>query len=367
VNTANAPINAFEFETIARAHLDGGVFDFFAGGAEDERTVAENRRAFGRLALCPRVLVDVSHVDLTADILGTRAGFPLILAPTALNQLAHPDGEFAAARAAAAAGLIYVVSTNASMTIEDIAKATTGPLWFQLYVHRDRELTISLIERAEAAGYRALMLTVDTPRLGRRERDLRTGFGLPPHITTVNLRRQGPATGSEAPAPYHQEVANQFDPSLTWDILGWLRARTDLPIVVKGILSPADAAHAVASGAAGLVVSNHGGRQLDGAIATIDALPPIAEVVADRIPVLLDGGIRRGTDIVKALALGARAVMIGRPYLWALAAAGEAGVTRLLDLLRAEFESAMALCGCAGVAAIDRSLVARRDHRMADG
>ena len=361
MKTPGKPVNVFDFEALARTRLTPGVFDFLAGGAEDERTVADNRDAFARFVLCPRVLVDVANVNAAIEILGISLGFPLILAPTALNQLADPEGERAAARAAAASGTLLVVSTNASITLEEVAAAARGPLWFQLYVHTNRALTISLIRRAEASGYRALMLTVDTPRLGRRERDLRTGFTLPPHITTANLR---PPSGDESSAlPYHQEVANQFDPALDWRILDWIRSHTALPIIVKGVLSAADAARATDAGAAAIVVSNHGGRQLDGAIATLDALPPIVDAVAGRIPVLLDGGIRRGTDVVKALALGAQAVMIGRPYLWALAAAGENGVIRLLEMLRGEIESAMALCGCPEVKAIDRSLVVRRPVR----
>jgi 4-hydroxymandelate oxidase len=285
----------------------------------------------------------------------------VILAPTAVNRLAHPDGDLAVARAAGACGSLLVVSTNASATIEEIARDASGPLWFQLYVHRDRAFTADLVHRVEANRYSALMLTVDTPRLGRRERDLRNRFALPAGVMTVNLEGlEAIPTSGHQRRSYHHEVANQFDPSLTWEAIAWLRSRTRLPVLVKGLLSPDDAALAVAAGVAGIVVSNHGGRQLDGAIATIDALPDIADVVARRVPILLDGGVRRGTDVVKALALGASAVMIGRPYLWGLAAAGEAGVCRVLDLLQAETESAMALCGCPTVQAIKRPLVVRR-------
>lgn len=353
-------VNTSDFEALARERLDPGTYDFLAGGAEDERTLAGNRDAFGRIVLRPRMLVDVSSVDTSIEILGARLRLPVLLAPTALNRLAHPDGERAAARAAGGAGTVMVVSTNASTLLEEVARGAAGPLWFQLYVHRDRGFTTELIRRVEDSGYRALMLTVDTPRLGRRERDLRNGFALPPGVSTVNLDALGAGTDRPARASYHQEIANQFDPSLTWEAIGWLRSQTRLPLLIKGILAPDDAARAVDAGAATIVVSNHGGRQLDGAIATIDALPDVVHAVAGRVPILLDGGIRRGTDVVKALALGASAVMIGRPYLWALAAAGEDGVRRVLEMLRTELESAMALCGCANVKAVNAGLVVRR-------
>jgi isopentenyl diphosphate isomerase/L-lactate dehydrogenase-like FMN-dependent dehydrogenase len=293
-------------------------------------------------------------------VLETTLALPVGLAPTAFNRLGHDEGECAAARAAGAAGTIMCCSTIASSSLEDIAAAATGPLWFQLYVYRDREVTRDLIRRAETAGYAALMLTVDTPRLGRRERDLRNHFTLPPHVAIRNLEpyHQGQdATRWAQSSSFTQYVHDLLDASLTWESVDWLCAETTLPVLIKGVLTAEDAALAVEHGAAGLVVSNHGGRQLDGVLATIDALPDVVRAVGDRVPVLMDGGIRRGTDVVKAIALGAAAVLVGRPYLWALAADGEAGVRRMFELLQAEVELAMALCGCRSVSEISAALV----------
>jgi 4-hydroxymandelate oxidase len=354
------PVNLLDFEPLARARLDPHAYDYFAGAAGDERTLAENRLGFDRLALRPRVLVDVSTIDPSTTVLGHRLSFPVMLAPTALNRLGHPDGEVAAARAAGAAETVMVVSTTASATIEEVAEAASGSLWFQLYVHRDREVTRDLVRRAEAKQYGALVLTVDMPRMGRRERDMRNRFTLPAGVTIRNLEVAGrpDAAAWDADSSFLEYVHNLLDPTLTWESIGWLKSITRLPILIKGVLTSEDAGRAMAAGADGIVVSNHGGRQLDGAMATIDALPDIAERVAGRFPVLLDGGIRRGTDVLKALALGASAVLIGRPYLWGLAAGGEEGVRRVLGLLRAELELAMALCGCPSIGAIRRSLVA---------
>jgi isopentenyl diphosphate isomerase/L-lactate dehydrogenase-like FMN-dependent dehydrogenase len=255
-----------------------------------------------------------------------------------------------------------VLSTTASSTIEEVAEAGRGSLWFQLYVYRDREVTRDLVRRAEAEGYDALVLTVDMPRMGRRERDVRNHFTLPPDVRFRNLEVAGRPDAARwaDDSSFFEYVHQLLDPSLSWEVIGWLRSLTHLPIVIKGILRSDDAERALACGASGIIVSNHGGRQLDGAIATIDALPEVVERIAGRVPVLLDGGVRRGTDVLKALALGARAVLIGRPYLWGLAAAGETGVRQVLELLRRELELAMALVGCSQVATIDRSLVAMR-------
>jgi 4-hydroxymandelate oxidase len=254
-----------------------------------------------------------------------------------------------------------VVSTMASSSLEEVAQAATGPLWFQLYVYKEREVTREFVQRAEASGYQALVLTVDTPRLGRRERDARNRFTLPPGITVRNLEvagRREAARWSDS-SSFFEYAHDLLDPSVTWEALDWLRSTTTLPIVLKGVLTADDAERAVETGMAGVIVSNHGGRQLDGAIATIDALPEIADRVAGRIPLLLDGGVRRGTDVLKALALGARAVLIGRPYLWGLAAGGESGVVRVLEILRGELELAMALAGCPTLEDATRSLVAQ--------
>ena len=353
------PANVSDFEAIARARMEPSAFDYFAGAAGDERTLAENRSAFTRITFRPRVLVDVTTVSTRTNVLGTDLSFPVLLAPTALNRLGHPDGEIAVARAAAGAGTAMVLSTTASSTIEEVAAAATGPRWFQLYVYKDREVTRSLVSRAEVSGYKALVLTVDMPRMGRRERDVRNHFVLPAGVTMKNLERAGRADAGSwgAESSFAEYWRNLLDPSLTWDAIGWLRSLTSLPILIKGVLAADDAARAVEAGASGIVVSNHGGRQLDGAIATIDALPAVADRVQGRVPILLDGGIRRGTDVLKALAIGARAVLIGRPYLWGLAAAGETGVTQVLEMLRAEFELAMALAGCPSLDSITPALV----------
>jgi 4-hydroxymandelate oxidase len=360
------PVNVLDFESLARARMEPSAFDYFAGAAGDETTLEENRRAFGRYLLRPRVLVGVGSVDTSVKVLGETLRLPVMLAPTALNRLGHPEGEVAAARAASASGTIMVVSTTASSTLEEVADASSGSLWFQLYVYRDREVTRDLVQRAEARGYRALVLTVDMPRMGRRERDARNAFGLPPGISLRNLETSGrpDAAGWGPGSSFMQYVHDLLDPGLTWESIAWLRSITKLPLLIKGILSPDDADRALAAGAAGLVVSNHGGRQLDGAIASIDALPDIAARVEGKMTILLDGGVRRGTDVLKALALGADAVLIGRPYLWGLAADGEAGVRRVLEILHAELELAMALAGSPSIKAIDRSLVvSNRDVR----
>jgi isopentenyl diphosphate isomerase/L-lactate dehydrogenase-like FMN-dependent dehydrogenase len=355
------PINLKDFEALARERLDRGAFDYFAGGAEDERTLAENCRAFERVVFRPRMLVDTSLVDTSTTIAGRPLAVPIMLAPAAFNRLGHPDGELAAARAAGAAGTIMCCSTMASYTLEEIAAVATGPLWFQVYVFRDREVTRDLVRRAEAVGVDALVLTVDTPRLGHRERDVRNRFVLPADVQIRNLEAMGGTGAGDASgdAKFTDHVHRLFDTSLTWEAVTWLTSLTKKPVFIKGVLTREDAALAIDSGAAGILVSNHGGRQLDGARATLDALPEVVEEAGGRVPVLLDGGIRRGTDVLKALALGAAVVGIGRPYLWGLTVAGEAGVRQVLELLRKELELAMALSGAPRISAISRALVAR--------
>ncbi len=351
-------VNLAEVETLARGRMARAHFDYYAGGSEDERTLARNRSGFDRLAFLPRVLADVSRVDTAVEALGAPLSLPVLLAPAAYQCLADPEGETATARAAGAEGSLMVVSTLATRSLEEVAAAATGPLWFQLYVYRDRAITKRLISRAEGAGYRAIVLTVDTPRLGRRERDERSRFRLPRGLSIANLAGEGGRRERWDEQGTMASYANeQLDPSLTWEAVAWLRKQTRLPIVLKGIMRPDDAEHAVEAGAAGVWVSNHGGRQLDGEQATILALPGVAEAVRGRAEVYLDGGIRRGTDVLMALALGARAVMIGRPYLWGLAAAGERGVRRVLDMLREELSISMGLAGVPDVRSIDRSLV----------
>jgi 4-hydroxymandelate oxidase len=345
-----------EFEEAARGVLPRMVFDYFAGGAGEEWTLAENRRAFERWILRPRVLVDVADVDLRTTVLGQEVAFPILLAPTALQRMAHRYGEMASARAAASLGTVMAVSTVSTASLEEVA-SSGARLWFQLYVMKDRDLTAELVKRAHAAGYGALVLTVDAPILGRRFRDDRNRFSLPPGIGMANLEGMGlpESEGSRLFAFF----VERHDASLTWGDVAWLDSLTPLPLVLKGIVRGDDARRAVEAGAAAIVVSNHGGRQLDGAPATIDVLSEVIEAVAGRAEVLVDGGIRRGSDAMKALAMGARAVLVGRPYLWGLAVDGEAGVRRVMELLRDDLALAMALCGCPSVADIDRSLVAR--------
>jgi len=342
-----------DFEAIARSRMERAFYDYYAGGAEDEVTLAANRGAFAEVFLRPRVLVDVSRIETSTTFLGISVSMPVVIAPTAFHRLAHPDGELATAKAAGGARTLMVASTGSTYTLEEIARAASGPLWFQLYVYKDRSLARNLIQRAERAGYKALCLTVDTPRLGSRERDVRNQLVLPPGIEMRNLVEAG-FDMSETSLLAHR----QLDCSLTWDAVAWLRSETKLPILLKGILAAEDAALAVQHGADGVIVSNHGGRQLDGAEATLRALPRVVDAVAGRAEVLMDGGVRRGTDVLKALALGARAVLVGRPCLWGLAAAGEEGVARVLEMFRQELMLAMALCGCPEIGAVDRSLIA---------
>jgi isopentenyl diphosphate isomerase/L-lactate dehydrogenase-like FMN-dependent dehydrogenase len=356
---AELPTNLDTFEAEARARLPGAVYDYYAGGAEDERTLELNRSAFRQLVLRPRVLVDVGAVDTSVSLLGQRAAFPVLVAPTAFHRLAHPEGELATARATADAGTIMVASTLATHRIEDIAAAAPGAVWLQVYVFRDRAITAELVQRARQAGCRALCLTVDVAVQAKRERDARNRFTLPPGIEMANFQGLAQARLPEAlGSGLGAFIAREFDPTLTWDVVGWLHEVSGLPVLVKGVATEEDGRLAVEHGAAGVVVSNHGGRQLDSAEPTLQALPHVAEGVADRVPVLLDGGVRRGTDVVKALALGARAVLVGRPILWGLAVGGQQGVARVLALLREEVERTMALMGRTATWQMDRCAVA---------
>lgn len=353
------PIHVDEYEEHARQTLPTMVYDYYAGGAEDEETLRDNRAAWRRLNLLPRVLVDVSQVDTATTILGTPLKFPILLAPCAFHKLAHPDGELAVVRACANAGTVPVISTTSTFTLEEIAAETQSPQWFQLYHYRDTSIAHDLIRRAEDAGFQALVLTVDTPLLGRRERDQRNAFQLPEGIRFANMDPYAIDwyASPEQDTQLARYATAQTDPTLTWDVIETMRKVTKLPIVVKGILSADDARLAVEHGVDAIVVSNHGGRQLDGTIATADALPDVVDAVAGRVEVLVDGGIRRGTDVLRALALGASAVLIGRPYLWGLAVGGQEGVERVLDLLRAELAHAMTLSGRPRIADIDPSLI----------
>lgn len=358
----SALVNLREYERRSAELLAPMVEAYYAGGANDEVTLAEAPRAWARLRLVPRVLVDVSACELATTILGTRVAMPVMTAPCALNRMAHADGESGVARAAHALGIIQVLSTMASESLETVATAAPGPKWFQLYCYKERELTLDLVRRADEAGYAALCLTVDVPYLGRREREVRAGFHAPPGIELANLARYD-GVGSALPANdgasgLASYVAARWDASLTWDTIGWLRSATTMPIVLKGILAADDAARAVEHGADGVIVSTHGGRQLDTVISSADALRSIVDAVAGRAEVYVDGGVRRGTDILKALALGARAVLIGRPYLWGLAVGGEAGAQHVLELLRDELALSMALTGRPSLASVGRDLLA---------
>jgi 4-hydroxymandelate oxidase len=352
-------LNIGQLEAIARERLTEMAWDYYSSGADDEHCVRNNAAAFAKYELHHRVLVDVSRRELATTVLGEPIAMPIIVAPTAFHRLAHDDGELATVRGAGDAGTLFVLSTLSNTAVEDVTRAANGPVWFQLYVYKDRGATAALVHRVEAAGARALVVTVDAPLLGRRERDVKNGFALPNGLTVKNLLADGYAAvdapqGDSGLAAYFQTL---LDPALTWDAIGWLRSITKLPVVVKGIVRADDAARAVAAGAAGIVVSNHGGRQLDASPTTIDVLARVVDAVAGRAEVLLDGGVRRGTDVVKAIALGARAVLVGRPILWGLAAGGREGVAHVLAMLRRELDLAMALAGCPTIASITRDLV----------
>jgi len=352
-------LNLAELAQLARARVPKQAWDYYASGADDERCLARNTLAFEKLSLHYRVLVDVAQRDLATTVLGQPIAMPIAVAPTAFHRLAHRDGELASVRGAGDAGTLFILSTLSNTAVEQVVAAASGPVWFQLYVYRDRAATEALVRRVEAAGCQALVLTVDAPLLGRRERDVKNRFALPPHLAIENLHAHGyarlpPAHGDSGLAAY---VADLLDPSLTWDAIAWLRSITKLPLLVKGIVRPDDAVRAIERGAHGVVVSNHGGRQLDASPATIDVLPRIADAIAGRGEILVDGGVRRGTDVVKALALGARCVLVGRPVLWGLAAGGRAGVAAALATLRRELDLAFALCGCRDVASVTRDLV----------
>ena len=351
-------IDVPDFEREAQTRLPHISWEYISGAAADEITLRWNRESYDRLRLMPRALVDVSRLDTRVTLLGRQHPLPILLAPTAYQRLTHPEGDLATARGAGAADVTMVASIFASNTIEEIAAVATRPLWLQLYIQRDRDFTCELVRRAETAGCEALVLTVDTPVLGPRNRELRSRFALPPGVDRANLRGMPNALGAHR-STEGAIFSALLDPSLTWKDIAWLRSITRLPVLLKGILNPDDAVRAVEAGVAGIIVSNHGARNLDTEPATIDALPAVAAKVAGRVPVLVDGGIRRGTDVLKALALGATAVLIGRPYLYGLAVDGAAGVTRVVNILRREFEMAMAVSGRPTIAAIDSSVIWR--------
>jgi 4-hydroxymandelate oxidase len=344
-------VNLGDFEPLARERMAGPAFDYVAGGSWDEITLRESVEAWRRIRFVPRVLGELGTLDLSGSFLGTKTALPFAIAPMAVQGLAHPGAEAEMVAGAAAAGVPYCLSTTSSLPLEDVAAAAPdAERWFQLYVVGGMAYSRGLVERAEAAGYRALVVTVDLPVLGWRERDQRSGFELPPlpHIDPAEHEREQRYGGIE----------DQWINGLTWRTLEEVRSWTSMPMVVKGVLAPDDARRSADAGAAAIVVSTHGGRQLDRSISTVDALPAIVEAVAGRCEVWVDGGIRRGLDIVAARALGATGVLVGRPFYWALAADGRAGVEHAAALLRRELDLALRLLGCASLAAVDRSFLA---------
>lgn len=372
-----------DLEQRANRRLPRMIADFLNGGAEDERTIDWNRRAFAETSFRPRVLVDVSERDLSTTVCGERLALPVVLAPTGLARLVHHEGEMAAARAATAAGSLLVVSSASSFPLESLSNAVDGPMWFQLYPWGDRGLTGGLIDRAERAGYRALCVTVDVPAVGGRERDIRNGFTVPPRVRPANvldvarhprwllgLARGGRITlenlvglpggpGDDALSLARYINEELLNPANDWEELAWIRERWSRPLLVKGVLTAEDARRAVAHGVDGIVISNHGGRQLDGAPATLDVLPEILEATEGEIDVLIDGGIRRGSDVVKAIATGAKACLVGRPFWYGLACGGEDGVTRMFEILRTEIDRTLALIGCPRVDKLDPTYLRR--------
>jgi L-lactate dehydrogenase (cytochrome) len=373
-----------DLRAIARRRLPRGVFDYIDGGAEDERTMAANAAAFAAVTFRPRVLRDVGEVDTSTTLLGRPLPLPLVLAPTGFTRIADPDGELAVARAAARAGVPYTLSTLSTRSIEEVAGVGSSPKWFQVYVWRDRGLVKEMIGRAASAGYEALVLTVDTAVLGRRERDVRRGFSLPPKIgpgTLVdgalhpgwtwrflrsdpvrfaNVRDAAGVGDGRTAVTLSEYVNSQFDPGLSWRDVEWMRSVWSGPLVIKGVQTVDDARLAADAGVEAIALSNHGGRQLDSAPAALDLVPPVADAVGDRLEIICDGGVRRGSDIVKAVALGARACMAGRAYLYGLGAAGERGVDHVLGLLSADVRRTMALVGASSVAELGRGLLEPR-------
>lgn len=350
------PVNVADYEALARERLEPGPFGYFAGGAGDERTLADNVAAFTRWHLRPRVLVDVSATSTATTVLGTPVSMPLLVAPVALQRLADPGGEPAMARAASAVGTVFCLSTLATSRPAEVAgDAPPSPRWFQAYCLRDRGVTRALIDEAVAHGFQAVLLTVDAPVAGRRERDLRTAFSVPADVEMPAI--SAAVGGPSCPTP--AEFFSLVDDSITWGTFEQLCAEIPLPVIIKGVQTAEDARLACEHGAAAVVVSNHGGRQLDGVPATLDLLPEVVDAVAGRVEVLMDGGIRRGSDAVKAVALGARAVLAGRAPLWGLAGAGEAGALAVLELLREEIALTLTLLGVTSPAELGASHLTR--------
>ncbi|KAF3325683.1 peroxisomal (S)-2-hydroxy-acid oxidase GLO3-like protein [Carex littledalei] len=357
--------NVCEYEELAKKKLPKMVYDYYSAGAEDQWTLKENREAFSRILFRPRVLVDVTKIDMTTTVLGFKISIPIMIAPSAMQKMAHPDGELATARAAASAGTIMTLSSLATCSVEEVNATGPGIRFFQLYVYKDRNIVRQLVRRAEKAGYKAIALTVDTPRLGRREVDIKNKFTLPPNLTLKNfenldLGKMDKANDSGLAA----YAASQVDQSLSWKDVKWLQTITSLPILCKGIMTAEDTRMAIEYGAAGIIVSNHGARQLDYTPATITCLEEVVKEANGRVPVFLDGGVRRGTDVFKAIALGASGIFIGRPVLYGLAVDGEAGIKNVLKMLRNELEMTMALSGCTSLEDITRDRVLTESDKI---
>jgi 4-hydroxymandelate oxidase len=349
-------LNLHDYEAMARAILPPAIFGFVAGGSGDEAALVGNREAFARWRFLPRVLRGVVQAETVATVLGTPVTMPVLLAPMGGHRLVHPEGEAVAARAIKRAGSISILSTASTVPMEEVAPHA-GPWWFQLYVTHDRRRCEQLVRRAEAACAQAIVLTVDVPKLGRREAEHRHGFALPAGVTFPHLLPDpGPGDTALPDEPGYYQLTG-WDASIGWADLAWLVELTDLPVIVKGVLHPDDAREAVRLGAKGLIVSNHGGRQLDYSVGSLDALPAVVAAVGDAAEVYLDGGVRRGTDVIKALALGATAVCVGRPFLWAVATGGEEGLIEAFELLRNELALDLLLCGKAGIGEIGRELL----------
>ncbi|GMH14206.1 hypothetical protein Nepgr_016047 [Nepenthes gracilis] len=357
---ASEPVSVKEFQELARQVLPKMHYDFYAGGAEDEHTLRENVEAFSRITIRPRILIDVSHIDLSTTILGYNISAPIMIAPTGMHKLAHPEGEIATAKAAAACKTIMVLSFSSTCTIEEVASCCNAVRFFQLYVFKSREVSARLVQRAERNGYKAIVLTVDLPRLGRREADIKNKLVKP------QLKNFDAVISTEVSSDERSNLqffSRALDSSLCWKDINWLRSITKLPILIKGVLVPEDAIKAVEVGVDGIIVSNHGARQLDYTPASISALDEVVSAVGGKVPVLFDGGVRRGTDVFKALALGAQAVLIGRPVIFGLAAKGEYGVKQVIQMLSDELELTMALAGCPSVKDINRSHVRTKHQR----
>jgi 4-hydroxymandelate oxidase len=355
------PVNLSDFESLAKEKLSAMAYDYYSGGACDEITLRRNQSAYREILLKYRVLADVSKRNLSAEVLGQKISFPVLIAPTAFQGMAHPDAECATARASSAEDTIMILSTLSNSPVEEVVKAAKGALWFQLYVYRDRGATKELVQRVEKAGCKAIVVTVDAPYLGIREKEVRSGFRLPDGLSVKNMDASGMGmvSASEGGSGLAAYFASQLDPSLSWKDIGWLRSITGLPLVLKGISCKEDVILAAQNDIDAVVISNHGGRQLDTCRASIEVLPEAAESAGGKMEILVDGGVRRGTDIIKALALGAKAVLIGRPVLWGLAYDGENGVRKVLQILRQEFDLAMALCGCSSVENIKQELIVK--------